>query len=111
MKSRLFFRENGYVINTRSRGVLGNVAFALSAIAMMLGLLAWGHSVDDQAAAYDTYEAGLAVGRVQLLETVAEAYLQGHRDAAAAGAACPPMGAPPAVAPAPSPMLLTWSGQ
>ena len=110
MKSRLFFRENGHVIYTRGRGGLANAAFALSAIAVLLGLLAYGHHVDAQAEAQGTFEAGLVMGHAEMQETVAAAYHQGLRDALAA--ACPPAAAPAKpVAPSAHPMLLSWSAR
>ena len=115
MKSRFLFRENGQVIRTQRGAGLADALFALVAIAMLLGLLAWGHAVDELAQAQDTYEAGLIVGRVQMQQTVADAYRQGQRDAVAAGQACPPV-APLAAPAAPAaraarPLLLSWGGR
>ena len=58
MKSRLFFREHGHVINTRGGSRLANAAFTLGAITLLLGALAYGHNVDAQAEAQDLFEAG-----------------------------------------------------
>lgn len=93
MKSRFLFREHGQVIHIRRGARLANVLASLSTLGVMaalLGLLAWGHAVDEQTQVKDTYEAGLAVGAAQMQETVAEAYRQGRRDVLAAGLACPP---------------------
>ncbi len=77
MKSRLFFRENGHVIQTRSRARLGDAAFIVLALAVLMGLLAWGAAVDEQAADQASFEAGRAVGQAQMQQTVADAYRQG----------------------------------
>ena len=115
MKSRFLFREHGQVIRTRRGPGVAAALFALVACAGWVGLLAWGHAVDEQAQTQDTYEAGLVVGRVQMQQTVADAYRQGQRDAVAAGQACPPV-APLAAPAAPAaraarPLLLSWGGR
>lgn len=64
-----------------------DASFAVVAIALVVGLLAWGHQVDttaaDQAFAQGQ-QSGVVLGRIEMADTVAEAYAQGRRDAVAA---------------------------
>lgn len=79
MNSRLLFRENGQVIRTRSlaRELLTVAVAVVSAVL----LLAWGHTVDQDADEGHAFEAGLTVGRQEMAEAVGDAYRRGHLDA------------------------------
>ena len=92
MKSRMFFRENGCVIQTR--GTARDGLWVVVAVVVLLLLLGWGHRMDRQADDHDQFEAGVAVGVAQGLETVASAYHQGLADAQAQATGCQPGAAP-----------------
>ena len=90
MRSRLLFRENGHVIRTRSR--VPGFVWPLLACAGLVGLLAWGQHVDDEADRQDevvnAYQAGRVVGHLEMAQVVADAYLTGQRDAVAGEPPC-----------------------
>ena len=56
---------------------------------VLVALLVWGHHVDSDAALADAlaaaHEAGRQLGRLEMAETVADAYSQGRRDVVLAG--------------------------
>lgn len=58
--------------------------FAVVAVAMLIGMLAWGYQVDTGSAdlAFEQgIQAGVELGHIEMADTVAEAYAQGWRDA------------------------------
>lgn len=81
MNSRIFFREHGQVIRTRS--VLRELLIVAVACISTVVLLAWGHRVDTAESDRNSFEAGLVVGRQEMAETVGDAYRRGHQDALA----------------------------
>lgn len=97
MQNRFLFRDGGRVVRTHN--VARDAAWAFAACAALLGLLAWGHAVDQEGNDRGLFEAGLVVGRQQMQDTVADAYRQGMLDALAGGPGCQPdVPAPAAVA-------------
>lgn len=81
MRNRFLFRDDGQVVRTRSAAT--DAAFAFGAMALLVGLLAWGHAVDQRDAVDRAFEAGEVVGRQAMAESVGDAYRQGRLDAAA----------------------------
>lgn len=83
MHNRHLFREHGHVIHTHRR--MAGAAWPLLACLLLLGLLAWGHAVDAESDRADQVDAALAAGRLlgklDMAETVGDAYRMGQREA------------------------------
>ena len=82
MKSRIFFRENGHVIRTRSRWA--GLAWPVASVACFVGLLAWGEArdadIERQEALAAAQASGHTLGVLELADLVGDAYRQGVRD-------------------------------
>ena len=82
MDSRVLHRETGQVAQPNSRmRRLRRLAWPLAACAGLICLLAWGHAVDTEQQHQYAFFAGIAVGRMEMAETVDDAYSMGLRDA------------------------------
>lgn len=86
MRSKSMMREHCTVVRTRS--IARDAAWVLLAIAALIALLAWGHAVDSDAQSADAFDAGVIQGRLQMADTVGDAYRLGLAHGLVQGAPC-----------------------
>ena len=86
LASRQMFRVLGEAV--RRPNLARDEVWAAALCLSLLLLLAWGHWVDTDQQEQDAFFAGMELGRMEMAETVADAYRKGQVDAAAAAETC-----------------------